>query len=112
MDDRRADVWIRVGAILFLTGLVATAFDVIPFFYGERDRPVWLNSVAAGGLTVGLGLALVGILIMVRSPATEVPDDDVRWLNRPGSGSARDLPPAGETAAAGGAPLRGSFREG
>lgn len=35
---------------------------------GPRDRLTWLNAVAAGGLTVGFGLALAGILVMVREP--------------------------------------------
>jgi hypothetical protein len=74
MDTDRADRWIRTGAVLFLIGLVATAFDVIPFFYGEHNRPVWLNSIAASGLTIGLGLALAGIVIMVRTPVPGAED--------------------------------------
>ncbi len=70
---------VRIGTSLFAVGLVATAIIIIPFFFGVTERPTWLNVLAAGGLTIGLGVALVAIVAAVLSPApadeTEQPDE-------------------------------------
>ncbi len=72
----RADLLVRTGVVLFAIGLVATAAVIIPFFFGVTERPVWLNVLAAGGLTVGFAVALLGIVAMVRSPAPVDDDTD------------------------------------
>ncbi|WP_175648459.1 MULTISPECIES: hypothetical protein [Protofrankia] len=66
---RRTDLFVRAAVVSFAIGLVATAVIIIPFFFGVTERPTWLNAVAAGGLTVGFALALIGILLAVLSPA-------------------------------------------
>ncbi len=64
-----ADIFVRVSVALFAIGLVATAAIIIPFFFGVTERPTWLNVLAAGGLTIGFALALIGIVAAVLSPA-------------------------------------------
>ncbi|WP_131784203.1 hypothetical protein [Protofrankia symbiont of Coriaria ruscifolia] len=78
----RADVFVRVGAVLFAIGLVATAVIIIPFFFGATERPTWLNVVAAGGLTIGFALALIGIVAAVLSPPAE---DDTEPVDTEGN---------------------------
>ena len=34
---------VRAGLLLFVVGLVFIAVDVVPFFDGDRDTPLWLN---------------------------------------------------------------------
>lgn len=47
---------VRVGLALFAAGLFFLAVDVIPFFFGAHDRPLWLN---LGCLLAPLGLVVV-----------------------------------------------------
>lgn len=34
---------LRLGLALFVVGLVFVAVDVLPFFAGDTDTPLWLN---------------------------------------------------------------------
>ena len=77
-----ADRLVRIGAVLFGTGLVATAAAVIPFFLGAENLPTWLNAVAGGGLTIGFAVALVGVLAAARSRIPEESDPDL-YVNNP-----------------------------
>jgi peptidoglycan/LPS O-acetylase OafA/YrhL len=34
---------LRLGIVAFALGLVALAIDVLPFFLGDANTPLWLN---------------------------------------------------------------------
>ena len=58
---RRAGL--RIGSLLFAVGLVFVAVDVLPFFAGGRDTPLWLNLaclLAPLGFAITVGSALRG----------------------------------------------------
>ena len=60
------DLLIRSGAILFAIGAAAVLAILVPFFlFDWRDVPTALSLVALL-LPVGLGLALVGLLVGAR----------------------------------------------
>ena len=60
------DLLIRSGAVVFAVGAVAVLAILVPFFLGHgHDAPTALNLVALL-LPVGLGLALVGLLVGAR----------------------------------------------
>jgi hypothetical protein len=68
-DGRAGDGLIRAGVVLFGLGLLAILVVVLPFFFGEQNRPLALN-VAAGALPpLGLALALAGLVRGARSTA-------------------------------------------
>lgn len=46
---------VRVGLALFLIGLLCIAADVLPFFFGDSDTPLWLN---LGALLAPIGFAV------------------------------------------------------
>jgi hypothetical protein len=46
----------QVGLVLFVAGLGFVIADVVPFFAGDSDRPLWLNLCC---LLAPLGFALV-----------------------------------------------------
>jgi uncharacterized membrane protein YhdT len=51
----------RVGLALFVLGLVFIAVDVLPFFAGDSDTPLWLNLaclLAPLGLAIAIGSAI------------------------------------------------------
>jgi type IV secretory pathway VirB2 component (pilin) len=48
---------VRIGFVLFGVGLVFLAATIIPFFWGDQDRSVWLN--------VGCMLAPLGFVVAV-----------------------------------------------
>ncbi len=77
----RADWLVRAGCVLFGIGLVAAAAAVIPFFFGVRNLPTWLNAVAGGGLTIGLAVALIGVVAAVRSRIPEEADPELYRTN-------------------------------
>ncbi|KJE22212.1 hypothetical protein FF36_03475 [Frankia torreyi] len=77
----RADRLVAAGCVLFGIGLLATAVAVIPFFFGVRNLPTWLNAVAGGGLTIGFAVALAGVLVAVRSRIPEEADPDLYRTN-------------------------------
>jgi hypothetical protein len=59
---RPGDGLVRVGAVVFLVGVVAILVVVLPFFFGKQNWPLPLN-LAAGVLPpLGLALALGGIV--------------------------------------------------
>ncbi|WP_157749182.1 hypothetical protein [Jatrophihabitans sp. GAS493] len=49
---------VRVGLVLFAIGLVFIVINVIPFFFGTTDRPLWLN-LACLAAPAGLVTAVV-----------------------------------------------------
>jgi len=65
-DPRPGDGLVRVGAAVFALGLVGVLLAVVPFFFGRQDAPSW-TALTASLLPVGLGLALVGLLLSARS---------------------------------------------
>jgi uncharacterized membrane protein YhdT len=69
---------VHTGFVLFGLGLVFLLVTVLPFFWGDHDRPVWLN---AGCMLAPIGfvLAVVGI---VQTGRTEQRDVAAR-VNRP-----------------------------
>jgi hypothetical protein len=50
-------VLIRLGLALFVLGLGFAAVTVLPFFFGDHDRPLWLN--------LGCLLAPIGFVLAV-----------------------------------------------
>jgi peptidoglycan/LPS O-acetylase OafA/YrhL len=46
---------VRAGLALFALGLVFIGADVVPFFFADRDRPLWLNLAC---LLAPLGFAI------------------------------------------------------
>lgn len=57
---------VRIGAAVFLVGVVAVCVDVLPHPLSRQDRPLPLNLLAF--LTaLGLGLALLGLLRGIRA---------------------------------------------
>ncbi len=51
---------VRVGLALFVAGLVFIAIDVLPFFFGDHNRPLWLNLAC---LLAPAGFAVVTISV-------------------------------------------------
>ncbi|MDP9433441.1 MAG: hypothetical protein M3P91_12240 [Actinomycetota bacterium] len=59
--ERPGDRLILAGSALFFLGMLALVADLVPFFLGHPDQPLWLNLLAL--LTpLGLGVALLGLL--------------------------------------------------
>ena len=65
-DPRPGEGLVRVGAAVFGIGVVGVLLAVVPFFFGRQDAPSW-TALTASLLPVGLGLALVGLLVGARS---------------------------------------------
>ena len=63
---------VRVGAGLFGLGVLAVVAIVVPFFFGLDERPTWLN-LSALLLPVGLGVALLGLLLGAREDVVHRP---------------------------------------
>jgi hypothetical protein len=52
---------VRIGAALFVLGVGFIAADVIPLFFAEHNRPLWLNLaclLAPGGFAVAVWAGL------------------------------------------------------
>jgi peptidoglycan/LPS O-acetylase OafA/YrhL len=52
---------VRVGLALFAAGLLFIAIDVVPFFFDDHNRPLWLNLaclLAPIGFAIAIGAAL------------------------------------------------------
>jgi hypothetical protein len=63
---KAADLLVRGGAVVFGVGTIAVVGILVPFFLGHgHDAPSALNLLALL-LPVGLGLALLGLLLGAR----------------------------------------------
>ena len=58
---------VRLGAALFGIGLIGVLLVVVPFLLGRDDAPLW-TTLLASLMPVGLGLALLGLLLGIRRP--------------------------------------------
>ncbi|WP_436776820.1 hypothetical protein [Yinghuangia sp. YIM S09857] len=69
----RADVAVRVGAIVFAVGAVATLATLTPFLIGADALPraVYLLSVL---MPVGLAVLIGGVVATARGQRRSVPD--------------------------------------
>lgn len=65
---RPGDTAIGIGLVAFVVGLGFIAADVIPFFAGSTDRPLWLNLSC---LLAPLGFALVVAAALRRGRAEQ-----------------------------------------
>ena len=65
-DPRPGEGLVRAGAAVFGIGVLGVLLAVVPFFFGRDDAPSW-TALTASLLPVGLGLALVGLLIGARA---------------------------------------------
>jgi len=54
---------VQIGFVLFGIGMVCLVVTVLPFFWGDHNRPVWLN---LGCMLVPIGL-VVAVLGSVRA---------------------------------------------
>lgn len=86
------DRLVRIGAAVFAVGFVAMIADVVPFFFGAENRPTWLNVLAIGGVVLGLGCALTGLALAVRSPAPIDPDLE-SWVGIPDAPAGQESSP-------------------
>lgn len=57
---------VRVGGVLFALGVVLLLGAVVPFLFGRGNSPLLLN-LGALAAPLGLGLALVGMLVSARA---------------------------------------------
>ena len=65
-DPRPGEALVRAGAVVFGIGVVGVLLAVVPFFFGRQDASSWVT-LTASLLPVGLGIALVGLLVGARS---------------------------------------------
>jgi len=86
----RAALLVRAGAVLFLVGLVAAVAAIVPYFFGARNLPTFLNAIAGGGMSLGLAVALVGLVAEARVPVPGEDDPDL-YVNNP-HGDGPDVP--------------------
>ena len=61
---------VRAGALLFALGGLGVVAVVVPFLLGREDAPLW-STLLASMMPVGLGLALLGLLLGARSRRRE-----------------------------------------
>jgi hypothetical protein len=52
---------VRIGLLIFGVGIVLIAVEVIGFFLGVRNWPLWLNVCSGAFAPAGMALALVGV---------------------------------------------------
>lgn len=52
-------VSVRIGFILFAIGLIFLVVTVLPFFFGDDNRSLWLN-LGCLGIPVGFIVAVTG----------------------------------------------------
>lgn len=62
---------VRVGAVVFVLGVVAVVAAVVPSVVGNRSGPVVPVVLSAALLPLGLGLALLGLLRSARTARRE-----------------------------------------
>ena len=72
---------VRIGSALFVVGLVFVAIDVLPFFLGDHNTPLWLNLACL--------LAPIGFAIAVWSGLKAGRDEQRAALRRVDPGPAR-----------------------
>ena len=65
-EPRPGEGLVRIGAVVFAVGVVGVLLAVVPFFFGRQDASSW-TALTASLLPVGLGIALVGLLVGARS---------------------------------------------
>jgi VIT1/CCC1 family predicted Fe2+/Mn2+ transporter len=65
-EPRPGEGLVRIGAVVFAVGVVGVLLAVVPFFFGRQDASS-LVTLTASLLPVGLGIALVGLLVGARS---------------------------------------------
>jgi uncharacterized membrane protein YhdT len=68
---------VRVGLALFAAGLVFIAIDVLPFFGGRDNTPLWLNLaclLAPLGFAVAIGSAVRAGRAQQRAALAELAD--------------------------------------
>jgi VIT1/CCC1 family predicted Fe2+/Mn2+ transporter len=65
-DPRPGEGLVRAGAVVFGVGVLGVLLAVVPFLFGREDAPSW-TALTASLLPVGLGLALLGLLVGARS---------------------------------------------
>jgi hypothetical protein len=70
-SPRRLPLPVRVGLALFAAGLVFIAVDVVPFFLGDHNRPLWLN-LACLLAPLGFAIAIGSTLLRARSEQRSV----------------------------------------
>jgi uncharacterized membrane protein YhdT len=61
---------VRVGLVLFVVGLVFIAVDVLPFFVGDHNSPLWLN-LACLAAPIGFAIAIWSALSRGRAAQRE-----------------------------------------
>jgi hypothetical protein len=57
---------VQAGFILFAVGLIFLVTTVMPFFWGDHNRSLWLN-LGCLLAPVGFGLAMIGIFRSTRA---------------------------------------------
>ena len=67
---------VRIGFALMAVGLVFLAIVVIPFFFGDHNRPVWLN--------VACMLAPIGFVVIIVSVVRAGRNDQRQALRQAG----------------------------
>ncbi len=65
-SSARADLTLRIGAIVIAVGLAATVIAVLPFFLPSIGTPsaMWFLSMLTG---VGLAIVIAGLVMSARS---------------------------------------------
>jgi hypothetical protein len=67
------DLLVRVGGVLFAIGVVSIAAEFVPFLFGHGNRPLWIGLLTELLSPIGLGLALVGLVLNARPPGGRRP---------------------------------------
>ena len=65
-DPRPGERLVRVGAVVFGIGVLGALLAVVPFFFGRQDASSSVT-LTASLMPVGLGLALIGLLLGARA---------------------------------------------
>jgi hypothetical protein len=63
---QRGDLLVRIGAVLFGIGTLAVVVVLVPFLSGDRHEPPLALNLMVLLLPLGLGLALLGLLVGAR----------------------------------------------
>ena len=68
---------VRIGLALFVVGLAFVAVDVLPFFLGDHNTPLWLN-LACLLAPLGFAVAVWGALRAGRAEQRAALDEVTR----------------------------------